>query len=76
VEACLDERAAGVDLARDLARVELSVGAQRDERGLGLLPIALLERCLHRPQLGLVHGFILEPGPSPAEHDIELGNDP
>ena len=60
VEAGFDERAAGLDLARDLLGVELSVGAQRDEGGRGLLAIAVLERRLHRLQLGPVHAPILE----------------
>src|SRR5579884_1488698 len=60
MEPGLDERAAGLDPARDLLLVELPVGPERDERRCGLLAIAVLERLLHRLQLGPVHGSILQ----------------
>ena len=62
MQAGLDEHAAGLDLARDLLLVELPVGTERDEGRRGLFAVAILERLLHRLQLGPVHARILEAG--------------
>ena len=55
MEAGLDEHAAGLDLACDLLFVELPVGTERDEGRRWLFAVAILERLLHRLQLGPVH---------------------
>ena len=56
----LDEHAPRLDLAGDLRLVEDTVRAERDEGGCRLLAVAVLERLLHRLQLGPVHARILE----------------
>src|SRR6478672_590202 len=62
MEAGLDEHAAGLDLARDLFLVELPVRLERDQGRRGFFAVAVLERLLHRLQLGPVHARILEAG--------------
>ena len=44
------ERAAGLDLAGDVRVVERALGLERDEGGLGVALVALLDRRLHRAQ--------------------------
>jgi hypothetical protein len=46
MEARLDERAAGLDLAGDALAAELAVGPQRQPRSVGLVAIAVLQRAL------------------------------
>ena len=53
------ERAAGLDLAGDVRVVERALGLERDEGGLGVALVAVLERRLHGAQRGGIHGDIL-----------------
>src|SRR3954454_24967942 len=55
VQAGLDERAAGLDRARDFLGAELAVGPQRHARARGVLAVALLQRPLGLAELLALH---------------------
>ena len=64
------ERARGLHRARDTAAVKVSCGAQRDDSGIRILAIALLERRLHGPQLLTSHRPLLAPSTGYAREPI------
>jgi len=51
------QRAAGLDLARDIAVVERTFGLERDKAGLGISLLAFLDRRLQRAQACGVHEY-------------------
>src|ERR1700733_14647590 len=51
------ERAPGLDLAGDIGVVERAFGFERDEAGLGIGLVALVDRRLQRTHPGAIHDF-------------------